>query len=176
VCFEIGRPIGHFKHWVCPNLPLSPHNQQQPIRTTASCTTASNFGMAAPPPASSCCQHCGAPDILLDIYENFCLLVCSSCFRRHENYISKSNAKSGYLLSDGDLYPLRYVEKENPRNSKFAQMKQYLVSQVLGDLVACCKKAHGVPQPPPAPHAVWLLLPNAGGASGDLQAWQPRCP
>lgn len=42
----------------------------------------------------------------------------------------QSNAKSAYLLSDSDLSKLGYVEKQNPRHQKFANMKQYLVSQV----------------------------------------------
>jgi hypothetical protein len=42
----------------------------------------------------------------------------------------QSNAKSGYLLSDSDLHPLGFVEKQNPRNTKFNNMKQYLVRQV----------------------------------------------
>jgi hypothetical protein len=42
----------------------------------------------------------------------------------------QSNAKSAYLLSDSDMHPLGFVEKQNPRHTKFAAMKQYLVSQV----------------------------------------------
>lgn len=35
-----------------------------------------------------------------------------------------------YLLSDSDMHKLGYLEKQNPHNQKFANMKQYLTSQV----------------------------------------------
>jgi hypothetical protein len=46
----------------------------------------------------------------------------------------QSNAKALYLMSDGDLAPLGYLEKANPHHAKFALMRQYLVSQVC----VCC--------------------------------------
>lgn len=39
-----------------------------------------------------------------------------------------------YLLSDSDLQPLGFIEKENPRHQKWNSMKQYLASQVGGSL------------------------------------------
>lgn len=44
--------------------------------------------------------------------------------------ISKSNAKQQYLLSDGDLLPLKWMERKNPQRSSWTNMKLYLEREV----------------------------------------------
>lgn len=101
--------------------------QQATHYSTAAAAAASQ---PTPPTGPACCSYCGAPDIVLDWAQRFKLLVCTPCFRKNERLVSKSNAKSGYLLSDSDLQPLGFVEKQNPQHQKWSSMKQYLVSQV----------------------------------------------
>lgn len=106
--------------------------QQQATHFSTAATAAGS--QPTPPTGPACCSYCGAPDIVLDWAQRFKLLVCTPCFRKHERLVSKSNAKSSYLLSDSDLQPLGFVEKQNPQHQKWSSMKQYLVSQVCG----CC--------------------------------------
>lgn len=44
---------------------------------------------ARPPPTGAACYHCGAPDVAIDWYNAFKLLVCSQCFRKYERLMSK---------------------------------------------------------------------------------------
>lgn len=118
------------------------------------CSTAA--AAASQPTGPACCSYCGAPDIVLDWAQRFKLLVCTPCFRKNERLVSKSNAKSAYLLSDSDLQPLGFVEKQNPQHQKWSSMKQYLVSQVWLLVI-------GV--------AAWWCLVEAGLGPGP---WQPH--
>lgn len=70
---------------------------------------------------SSCAaSSCAAESICTPQHATLLLLLA----------VLQSNAKSVYLLSDSDLSRLGFIEKQNPRHTKFANMKQYLVSQV----------------------------------------------
>jgi hypothetical protein len=44
--------------------------------------------------------------------------------------ISKSNAKQQYLVSDNDLLPLRWLERNNPQRASWTSMKLYLEREV----------------------------------------------
>ncbi|WIA16215.1 hypothetical protein OEZ85_012927 [Tetradesmus obliquus] len=77
---------------------------------------------------ASCC-HCRSQSIVQDYEQAFGVAVCSAC-RKYEPTISKSNAKSTYLLSDADLARLGHLERQNPRHKEFSAMKMLLVSQV----------------------------------------------
>eukprot|EP00882_Tetradesmus_deserticola_P002299 GHRQ01002454.1.p1 GENE.GHRQ01002454.1~~GHRQ01002454.1.p1 ORF type:complete len:174 (+),score=72.40 GHRQ01002454.1:125-646(+) len=77
----------------------------------------------------ACCCHCGSQCIVQEYEQAFQVAVCSQC-RKYEPTISKSNARSTYLLSDADLAKLGFIEKQNPRHKEFSAMKMLLVSQV----------------------------------------------
>ena len=60
------------------------------------------------------------------------------CFRDHEEkhrLITKSDAKSAYLLKDMDLDkrepPLKFISKKNPHHQSWGEMKLYLEIQVV---------------------------------------------
>eukprot|EP01135_Chromosphaera_perkinsii_P000942 Nk52_evm40s153 gene=Nk52_evmTU40s153 len=83
------------------------------------------------------CDDCGKRFINSFLMEKFDCKVCDDCRANDEKYdlITKTDAKSLYLLSDGQLdgkgSGLRFIEKRNPhhRNS-FARMKLFLLCQV----------------------------------------------
>lgn len=60
-------------------------------------------------------------------------LVCTACRKTRPEYglISKSNAKNKYLVTDSDIRSLRFVEKPNPTNAKFRDMKLFLIKQII---------------------------------------------
>eukprot|EP00879_Flechtneria_rotunda_P024529 GHRR01026005.1.p1 GENE.GHRR01026005.1~~GHRR01026005.1.p1 ORF type:complete len:168 (+),score=43.02 GHRR01026005.1:253-756(+) len=75
------------------------------------------------------CQYCGGTTFNPEWEQAFGVTICNAC-RRHERLISKSIAKTTYLLTDSDLHKLGYLEKQNPQHKDWASMKMYLVSQV----------------------------------------------
>ena len=75
------------------------------------------------------CDGCGtAGSFSAAWHEAFCVVLCSTC-RSAERLISKSTAKSAYLLTDTDLSKLGSISKPNPQNSRWKPMKLYLERQ-----------------------------------------------
>ncbi|GBF90282.1 hypothetical protein Rsub_02388 [Raphidocelis subcapitata] len=101
---------------------------------------AASPGGAGPPSLVGACDRCGAaaPRVDAQWLAAFGLALCGDC-RRADGLISKSKAKSLYLLSDADLRPLGSLEKANPQNKNWNAMRMYLASQVRGAAV----KKHG---------------------------------
>lgn len=82
------------------------------------------------------CEQCKKtfPHSYLSI--NFECNVCDSCrtdFPDIYKLITRTDAKSEFLLKDCDFDarepPLKYIEKKNPHNNRYAAMKLYLKSQ-----------------------------------------------
>jgi DNA repair protein len=70
--------------------------------------------------------------ILKDFQEKFLVKVCYKCSRAYDEFklISRTKAKSEYLVTDGDLDTLKYIERKNPRNDSWGMMKLYFTRQV----------------------------------------------
>jgi hypothetical protein len=61
--------------------------------------------------------------------------VCHECKKGSKEYdlLNKSDAKEQYLLSDGVMAKLSFLEKDNPRHSTWTKMKLYMRGKVR-----CC--------------------------------------
>merc|ERR1719229_823243 len=85
------------------------------------------------------CEECGEAVAESFLLRTFDLSVCDSCKDtekegKHE-LITKTDAKSTFLLKDGDLErrgekPLGFIVRKNPHNPRWGDMKLYLRSQV----------------------------------------------
>ncbi|KHJ48466.1 DNA repair protein [Trichuris suis] len=82
------------------------------------------------------CVECSKKLSTAFLYSMFGCCVCDSCRAGKEKYklLTRTEAKSQYLLKDCDLDsrkpPLRYLNRKNPRNPRFGDMKLYLRAQV----------------------------------------------
>lgn len=78
------------------------------------------------------CEECGKRDgdVLIDqpCFKAFGVAVCIQCKSSNEdyNYMTKTDVQSTYLLPDGTVRVLKFIEKENPRNNRWSSMKLYL--------------------------------------------------
>ncbi|CAM9441049.1 unnamed protein product [Choristocarpus tenellus] len=83
------------------------------------------------------CESCGGTgddkgiDTLL--LETFDVAVCRPCKAKHEKYqlITKKEATSVYLLPEGTIAILKFLEKDNPHHTSWTKMKLFLRKQVL---------------------------------------------
>ncbi|KAA0172040.1 hypothetical protein FNF28_00357 [Cafeteria roenbergensis] len=58
--------------------------------------------------------------------------VCRACVRETDGFrtVTKTTAKAEYLLSDSDLAVIPSELKPNPRNTRFRDMRLYLLKQL----------------------------------------------
>lgn len=59
--------------------------------------------------------------------------ICSSCLKGNTMYelLTKKQVQDEYLLPDGSIQVLTFIEKENPRNVLWSSMKLYLRKHAL---------------------------------------------
>uniref|UniRef100_A0A1A8MEF5 Xeroderma pigmentosum, complementation group A n=1 Tax=Nothobranchius pienaari TaxID=704102 RepID=A0A1A8MEF5_9TELE len=82
------------------------------------------------------CDDCQKPFMDSFLGNTFDLSVCDKCRDNEEKHklISRTEAKQRFLLKDCDLDkrepPLRFILKKNPHNSRWGDMKLYLLLQV----------------------------------------------
>ncbi|XP_063934050.1 DNA repair protein complementing XP-A cells homolog [Zophobas morio] len=82
------------------------------------------------------CQNCQGSFGSSFLFNSFEVPVCNDCRKidkEQENYysfITKTQAKEEYLLTENDLQSLRFIIKRNPQGAIFASMKLYLAFQV----------------------------------------------
>jgi len=79
------------------------------------------------------CVWCSSASISDYFDEKFGERICTACRKTRPEYgmISKSNAKLRYLVTDKDMRSLRFIEKPNPSNAKFRDMKLFLLKHVI---------------------------------------------
>jgi len=67
-----------------------------------------------------------------EFYRTFNVNMCYDCRNRDETFqlVTKSTAKEDYLLSDGNLMKLSFIERKNPRDPRFNKMKLFLLRDV----------------------------------------------
>ena len=76
----------------------------------------------------------------MSIWKNIQILVCDKCKSKNQNdcykLITKSDAKSTYLLTDQELNSIPHILKPNPKRPNWAKMHLYLVCQVESTAIA----------------------------------------
>jgi DNA repair protein len=75
------------------------------------------------------------------IQKAFDICICNACRKEHAKYdmMTKTTAKTEYLLSDTDIAPLKYLERKNPRKQAWGMMKLYMKT----DVVVVAQKKYG---------------------------------
>lgn len=89
-------------------------------------------------PAHPKCKDCNAEFWNSQLQVQFGVMVCDKCQAEHKegrySLITKTAAKADYLLRESDLGglpdSLRFIEKKNRRNEKWARIKLYLLAEV----------------------------------------------
>jgi len=78
------------------------------------------------------CVDCGAKGVELNYYRWFNVKTCKSCRTSLLKYslVTKTEAQDDYLLTDFDLKKISFIERPNPRNARFHDMKLYLLGEV----------------------------------------------
>lgn len=79
------------------------------------------------------CEVCGSGLIDPKFKEVFEILVCASCKTQHEDdyaLLSKGDAVAEFLLQEGTIRVMPYLERSNPRNKKYQSMKLYCRKQL----------------------------------------------
>ncbi|XP_014780939.1 DNA repair protein complementing XP-A cells homolog [Octopus bimaculoides] len=83
------------------------------------------------------CENCDQKFTESYLLKNFECFVCDSCREENNekyNLITKTDAKTKYLLNDVDLDKrepkLKFIVRKNPHNPRWGDMKLYLESQV----------------------------------------------
>jgi hypothetical protein len=87
---------------------------------------------------SSGCARCGSATYIQALFDAFGERICTSCKSQTDDFqlVSRSVAKSQYLLPDSSIAPLRTMERPNPSNPKFRPMRLLLLLHVRAAAVA----------------------------------------
>eukprot|EP00823_Brevimastigomonas_motovehiculus_P006373 TRINITY_DN5278_c0_g1_i1.p1 TRINITY_DN5278_c0_g1~~TRINITY_DN5278_c0_g1_i1.p1 ORF type:complete len:263 (-),score=65.96 TRINITY_DN5278_c0_g1_i1:1152-1940(-) len=78
------------------------------------------------------CIKCHSLSYSHDFFNAFGVCVCRSCLKTSDDFvlISKSEAKTQYLLSDSDFSDLKFLSRPNKQHPSWAPMKLFLRPQV----------------------------------------------
>ena len=82
------------------------------------------------------CEECGLDDAQTDIVgklqQAFNVTVCVQCKSNSDDYelLTKSDVQARFLLPEGTIKVLKFVERDNPRHTAFKPMKLYLLKEV----------------------------------------------
>lgn len=79
------------------------------------------------------CQLCGAATYIQRVFDVFRERVCVACIRQTDDFrtVTKSAALSDFMLAESDLRSMRAELRPNPVNSKFRDMRLYLLKHVV---------------------------------------------
>ncbi|CBJ26398.1 conserved unknown protein [Ectocarpus siliculosus] len=68
-----------------------------------------------------------------ELLEAFGISVCRTCKMSREEfqYVSTKDVKDTYLLPQGTIAVLKFVERDNPHHSSWTKMKLYLRREVV---------------------------------------------
>eukprot|EP00903_Cladosiphon_okamuranus_P015146 g14005.t1 len=82
--------------------------------------------------ATIACEGCtgaeGDERVDKELLEGFGIIVCRACKLKNEDFqcVTKKEAKDTYLLPEGTIAVLKFIERDNPRHSSWTKMKLYL--------------------------------------------------
>ena len=71
------------------------------------------------------CKYCGTFKIDVEILDVFNFKCCTKCKIENIKFITKTECKNDYLLSDQELKNFSYLNKPNPRKGTWNQMFLY---------------------------------------------------
>lgn len=79
------------------------------------------------------CAGCGSATYIQAIMDKFGERVCRACVRETDGFrtVTQTTAKAEYLLSLSDLAVMPSELKPNPRNTRFRDMRLYLLKQLV---------------------------------------------
>jgi len=92
------------------------------------------------------CSTCGSATYIQALLDKFGERVCKACLRQTDGFrtLNKTAAKADFLLTDSELASLPSELKPNPRNSRFRDMRLYLLKQVVsGRRAATARRSCG---------------------------------
>jgi DNA repair protein len=78
------------------------------------------------------CDLCGETEVDELYFKSFDENVCRHCKLKNQAYefINKSDAMSQYCLSEGSMKVMKFITRENPRQSSWTPMKLYIRKHV----------------------------------------------
>jgi len=79
------------------------------------------------------CEVCGSGLVDPTFQEGFGILVCSPCKSNDEEeygLMTKGDAVAEFLLQEGTVRVMPFLERSNPRNTKYTKMKLYCRKQL----------------------------------------------
>jgi hypothetical protein len=79
------------------------------------------------------CEVCGSGLVDPTFQEVFGILVCSPCKSNDEDeygLMTKGDAVAEFLLQEGTIRVMPFLERSNPRNTKYTKMKLYCRKQL----------------------------------------------
>lgn len=79
---------------------------------------------------SECCMHCERVPVVAEIRKVFSICVCSSCSHTHLKFITKTQCKSDYLLTEEELREFKHLSRPNPHKGTWNDMQLYLESEI----------------------------------------------
>lgn len=77
-----------------------------------------------------CCMYCGTVPVAAEIKRTFSMCVCSSCSRTHLKFITKTQCKSDYLLTEEELGDFKHLSRPNPHKGTWNDMQLYLEREI----------------------------------------------
>lgn len=85
------------------------------------------------------CMYCKAVPIVFEIKKVFSILICKSCSKTDLKFITKTQCKSSYLLTEEELKEFKCLKRPNPHKGSWSDMALYLEKQIYDFSV----KKHG---------------------------------
>jgi hypothetical protein len=79
------------------------------------------------------CESCGCmSEVCKEFSECFGISVCKRCRATNDDYalLCKSDVQTNFLLPEGTIAVLRYLERRNPKHPGFTSMRMFLKAQV----------------------------------------------
>lgn len=77
------------------------------------------------------CMYCKAVPVVFEIKKIFSIRVCSSCSRTNLKFITKTQCKSNYLLTEEELGEFRFLSRPNPHKGSWSDMILYLEKEIV---------------------------------------------
>lgn len=80
---------------------------------------------------NECCEYCKSIPILYEIKKLFNILVCYSCSRSELNFITKTDSKNRFLLTEEEIRQFKYLSRPNPHKGSWNEMQLYLEKEII---------------------------------------------
>lgn len=98
--------------------------------TTKEAVEEDDQSITIPLTKSECCMYCERIPVVIEIKRAFSICVCSSCSRTHLRFITKTQCRSNYLLTEEELRDFKYLSRPNPHKGTWNDMQLYLEREI----------------------------------------------